>query len=450
MLIGVTHDENGEPIIRAPRTLKVGIGIPKGRAIRVFIHPNKEWYVVKGAMDGGRLKETSHRFKERSEAEQFYHAEKASAPVVGYPRKLSFFTFSKPGLTPEGGEVYEPDFDAIEAAGPVPTEIKVVFMSADSFDGAYQFWGASELRCRGNGVDAMRSVAFEPTHPEAIEAKRRGLKTFPIMNGCWTRGCKYANAEKGCKVGSTLNFQLARSVRVGGTAFFHTTGFRSTRDIFSSLEEIKTIVTLATGRSIVGIPMWLKLRPYITKPDGQKAATQYAVRVEMDAVEIGKLQKKLLAQSFQAQTLQIAAAPEVIDAVEVAEDDLPMSPQAMSDEFDTGGDENDQPPTPPPPTPAATAAAATQDKQASVGDKLKKQREATAPAPATPEPAPLPPWPDAEAMRSAFRTEFTRLGEPKCREHITKAGLMWGTMLHDDPRTLALYKTICEDDGNLF
>lgn len=375
IMAGLTHTEDGDPIIRAPRTLKVGIGVPKGRAIRVFIHPSGEWYVMKGEMESGKLKERSHRFPGRSEAETFFHAEKDSAPVVGYPRKLSFFTFSRPVVTKEGGEAYEPDFDAIEAAGPVPTEIKVVFMSADCFEGAYQLWSATELKCRGNGLDAMRANSMEPTNPAAIAAKAAGQKTFPIINGCWIKGCRYANKE--CKPGATLNFQLAKSVRVGGTAFFHTTGFRSTKDIFSSLEEIKSIVMLATRRSIVGIPMSLKLRPYITKPEGQKAATQYAVRVELDSMEISKLQSRLLEQSFQAETLQIAGSVEA-EAVEPDEDDPPMSAQAMADEF-YPDQQNDEPPSAAPLPPAATA---TQAKQDDIGAKL-KNRKADAPVPAT-------------------------------------------------------------------
>ena len=465
IMVGLTHTEDGTPIIKAPKTLKVGIGIPKGRAIRVFIHPSGEWYVMKGDQKASGLKEIASIFPTRAEAEAFYHAEKETAPEVTYPRRLPYFTFSKPGITAKGGEVYEPDFDAIEAAGPVPTELKVVFMSQDPFDGAYQMWSATELRCKGDGIDAERSVVFEPNNPAAIQAKAENKRMFPILGGCWTKGCEYAG--KDCKVGSTLSFQLARSVRIGGTAFFHTTGFRSTRDIFSSLEEIKTLVMMVTGRSIVGIPMSLKLRPYITKPEGGKASTQYAVRVEMDSVEISKLQKTLLAQSMQAQTLQIASNP--LEATEAEEVDLPMSAQAMAGEFYPEAEDE---------TPAAQASAAqasvaevkTAEKQASAGERLKNRKaveqqvaaaveQAAAPAveAETKPPSIKLPWDDRAGMNAILMDHREKLGDEVFTATVKSLGIMIGTLRFDDPKALALHEKLtaggaipAADDGGLF
>lgn len=487
IMVGLTHTEEGVPIIKAPRTLKVGIGIPKGRAIRVFIHPSGQWYVMKGEQKASGLKEAASIFNTRAEAEAFYHAEKESAPEVTYPRRLPYFTFSKPGITAKGGEVYEPDFDAIEAAGPVPTEIKVVFMSQDPFDGAYQMWSATELRCKGDGIDAERSVTFEPNNPAAIEAKAEGKRTFPILGGCWTRGCQYANGD--CKVGSSLSFQLARSVRIGGTAFFHTTGFRSTRDIFSSLEEIKTLVQMVTGRSIVGIPMSLKLRPYITKKDG-KAATQYAVRVEMDSVEISKLQQKLMSQSMQAQTLQIAANPEEI--VEADTDDIPAA--AMAAEFYPEAEDDEVPVAQA--AQASVAEVKTAEKQASAGERLrnrnreekaaaeakaaeakadaeaaaakaiadKAQAEQTAQAAeieAATSTAPSPtvklPWSDRQGMNSVMMAHKERLTAAVFDATVNSLSIMYGTLRFDDPKALALHEKLMTggvapvaDDGGLF
>lgn len=440
IMVGLTHNEAGEPIVRAPRTLKVGIGIPKGRGIRAYIHPSGEWYIVKAAFENSKLKEVSHKFKVRAEAEAFFHAEKDTAPVVGYPRKLTYFTFSRPVITKEGGELYEPDFDAIEAAGPVPTEIKVVFMSAEPFEGAYQMWSATELKCRGDGIDAMRSVGMEPNNPLAQRAKESGLRVFPVEGSCWTKGCPYANKE--CKVGSSINFQLARSVRVGGTAFFHTTGFRSTKDVFSSLEEIKTIVMMATGRSIIGIPMSMKLRPYITKPDGKSAATQYAVRIELDAMEIGKLQSRLLSQSIQAQTLQIAAAPDA-EVVEAGDDDMPMSAQAMVDEFYPDEDVQEAVPTPPP------AATATQSAQADIAKQLKERKSAQEKATQTAPSAPVQtaaltatvsaPWKDEAGMNILMGDELKRVGEAAMLAAAAVLGIKPGTLDHKGDVTLKFY-----------
>ncbi len=45
---------------------------------------------------------------------------------VTIPRKIGFFTFTRPAIQ-DGIEVFEPDFEAIEAHGPTPTEIDIVF-----------------------------------------------------------------------------------------------------------------------------------------------------------------------------------------------------------------------------------------------------------------------------------------------------------------------------------
>lgn len=367
IMVGLLHNEDGEPIIRAPRTLKVGIGIPKGRAIRVLIHRSRKWMVVIGAFAGQKLKETPHTFDTRQEAEAFYHAHKDEAPIVAYPRKLPYFTFSRPVVAPDGGAGYEPDFDAIEAAGPEPTDIRIVFMTAAPFEGAYRLWTQTELKCSGDGIDAMRAVSMEPDNPAAIQARNAGLKVFPIEGGCWTRGCPYAKNE--CKVTSSLSFHVADSVRIGGTAFFQTTGYRSTTDLFSSLHEIETIVRMTTGRGIIGIPLRLKLRPYITKHEG-KAATQYAVRIEMDSIEIGKLQARLQSQTIDT-AMQIAAPVVETEAPEPFEID--EEPPPLTDDFDDEG--------PAPPPVVINAAVASAVRQEAMAEKLRSRETEAAEAP---------------------------------------------------------------------
>lgn len=497
IMVGLTHTEDGTPIIKAPKTLKVGIGIPKGRAIRVFIHPSGQWYVMKGEMKASGLKEAASIFDTRAEAEVFYHAEKNTAPEVTYPRRLPYFTFSKPGITDKGGEVYEPDFDAIEAAGPVPTSVDIVFSSEDPFNGAYQMWSATELRCKGDGIDAERSVAFEPNNPAAIQAKAEGKRTFPILGGCWTKGCEYAG--KDCKVGAGLSFHLANLVTPGVTAFFHTTGFRSTRDIFSSLEEIRGLLKMAIGTGITWTPMTLKLRPYITKPENGKASTQYAARIEMNPVTLKKMQKTLAALTMSTQ-LQIAA-PQFANPEEITEaetDDLPISAQAMAAEFYPEVEDDDTP-APALAAQASVAEVKTAEKQASAGERLRNRNKeekaaaeakaaevdvakaaeakaaadkaqadqtaqaaeveaATSAAAASTAPSPTAklPWSDRQGMNSVMMAHKERLTAAVFDATVNSLSIMYGTLRFDDPKALALHEKLVAGgaapvaDGGLF
>ena len=70
----------------------------------------------------------------------------------------------------------------------------------------------------------------------------------------------------------------------GGTAVFDTTGWRSGSNLFSCMEQIRTI----TGRGnpeegvVAGIPLRLVLRPYRTSHNGQPS-TQYGVSLQLRA-----------------------------------------------------------------------------------------------------------------------------------------------------------------------
>ena len=348
ILVGVTHTEDYAPIVREPRVLKVGIGLGPGPALRVYISPrpedaNNPWTLVAGTLVDGKLKEVAHRYKTRAMAEDDYYKSLKTVPNRPYPIKFPYFTFQRP-VTIDNREVYEPDWDAIERHGPTPTDIVIVFMNAEPWSGNFAYWTKTELKCHGDGVNAERLISMgDPKDQRVAEAKKLGKKFFPIIDGCYQRGCQYAGIE--CKVNSSLAFQLASNVRIGGTAHYHTTGFRGTRDIFSSLETIRGIINLATqGRSdIRGIPVHMKLRSYSVKPKDGKASTQYAVRLELDSIEIGKLQQKLISQSW-TKPLQIAAATPLIEAEPEVDDEngeVPISAERMAGEFYPENDEDE-------------------------------------------------------------------------------------------------------------
>ena len=330
VLFGITHAPDGSAIIREPRILKVGIGLPKGPAITVWIASNKTWGVTVGYKDP-----VTTRFKTRAEAEAFFAKQALGAPICPYPRKIGFFTFSHPAIR-DGVEVFEPDWDAIEAHGYAPTEIDIVLLDDSPFDGAYQMWSASELKCKGDGINALRvlSMATEADKDAVAAAKECGEKYFQ-MGGCWTMGCSYSKeSTKGgktypspCKPGGDLKFQLACNIRVGGTAYFHSTGFRSISNIFSSLNRIQVL----TGGRLSGIPLKMVLRPFKTNHNGQPA-TQYAVSLEFRAPDVATLRQKLLETVFSYREAALGpAAPKLIEqgpAAPVAEEDDDEQPLA--------------------------------------------------------------------------------------------------------------------------
>ena len=340
VLFGITHAPDGSAIIKEPRILKVGIGLPKGPAITAWVASNKTWGVTVGYKDA-----VTTRFKTRPEAEVFFAKQAPGAPICPYPRKIGFFTFSHPAIR-DGVEVFEPDWDAIEAHGYAPTEIDIVLLDDSPFDGAYQMWSASELKCKGDGINALRviSMATEADKDAVAVAKEAGEKYF-CMGGCWTMCCPFSKeTAKGgktypspCKPGGDLKFQLACNIRVGGTAYFHSTGFRSISNIFSSLNRIQTL----TGGRLSGIPLKMVLRPFKTNHNGQPA-TQYAVSLEFRAPDVATLRQKLLETVFAYREAALGpAAPRLIEqgsptpAVEEEDDDQPtgLGAAAMAAEF---------------------------------------------------------------------------------------------------------------------
>ena len=384
VMFGLTHSTDGQPIIREPKILKVGIGLPRGPAVNVWIHMDGKWRVRVGHKNN---ESKTAAFDTREQAEAAYREQFPKAPVCNYPRKIGFFTFTKPVLQTDGSELFEPDFGAIEAHGPTPTEIDIVFMDSAPFSGSYQMWSASELKCRGDGVTAMRvtSLANPAQKAEAEAATRAGEKYFPVTP-CWTNGCPFAQEQNGkgspCKPGGDLKFQLARNLRVGGTAYFHTTGYRSISQIFSSLFRIEKVAEFV-GASIAGVPVKMVLRPYRSVHNGQ-AATQYGVSLEFRAEDVESLKKKLLDQAWGFR--QLAPAPvKMIEApatetTDEEEEESPIGAAAMAAEFypEAAGDEPD---ADAPPAPSAQAAVATQAKTEDLAGKLRARRTPKSEAP---------------------------------------------------------------------
>ena len=331
-LYGLTHDLDGTPRTHQVRMLKVGIGYPRGPAIHVYIDRSGKWVVELGVGDKVALK----RFDDRGTAKEYYTDQRRRAPIRKYPGKFPYFTFYQIGMDAQ----YYPDWDAIEQHGSIPTEIEVVFLTNDPLEQTMQWWTAAELKCEGNGKDARRRIELAETDDEkqaAAKAEAAGEQFFPLTNACYACGCKHARGDKAiCKPKTRLSFQLAHAPTIGGTCVYETTGFRSGRNLFSCIEQIRTV----TGRGdpeqgvVAGIPLILILRPYRTSHKGQPTK-QYGVSLQLRAEDAVSLYRKAIqaGDEFQA----ISRVPRQLEAPE------PEAAQAkrMEAEFYPEGD--DQP-----------------------------------------------------------------------------------------------------------
>lgn len=311
---GITHDVNGKPRVLEPKTTKVGIGLPKGKAIHVFIDPQKKWVIVVG-------KDVAGRFDSKLEAKKFYRKAKADAPERKYPQRLPFFTFSR--VSPDGS--FEPDWDAMESHGSMPAEIDIIFVKDDSFSASYQMWTALEKKCDGDGINAMRILSLASTPEEkqlAAQVAQKGEKYFPIKNGCWTRGCPYSKPQGDkpaqCRPHGRLLFQLLNAPRLGGTAYFDTSGFRSISQLFSCIQTFRSV----TGRGdpdkgfIAGIPIKMVLRPYKTQYNG-RSVTQYGVSLEFRAENVLDLKKQLIEHGVQFRLAETEPLKQLEGALEI-------------------------------------------------------------------------------------------------------------------------------------
>lgn len=316
-LLGITHTPQGEAIRRIPRAIKVSIGHRAGKAIHAFIDAENRWKVEVGVGREAKVQ----TFGAREEAERFYRDAWKTAPMRDYPQKLPYMTFCRVAAD---GESLVADFDAIEAHGPVPTEIPIMFTDPDPAEGAYQYWQTRGLGCSGDGVVARCKTELVSVDPAAAaEAKKNGLEWYQPSR-CWLTGCP----EKGgrnCKPHARLAFQLVRQPKIGQKAELATTSPRSIAQLFSAIEEMRGLVMrLKPDAEIVGIPLILAIRAWKhSTPNGQTGKS-YAFSLEFRANDIGSLRRELEGHvrnwSYQiAGTAAPAAPPQLAPA---AEDDV--------------------------------------------------------------------------------------------------------------------------------
>jgi Recombination directionality factor-like len=314
-LYGVLHEPSGRRIVRQVRVLKVGIGVPTGPDVHVWIDQNRQWCVEVGTYVNGKRQSQVKRLAQRADAEAFYAQQRKTAPERNAPRKLPYFTF----LRTDSQGKFVHDFDTIELHGPVPTEIDIVFLNEQAFDASFQAWSTSKLLCEGNGVDARRNVEWAQSPDErasAEQARKQNQRFFPIFGSCYTAGCRFAIGDKRqCKPHGKLTFQLMNAPTLGGSCQFDTTGFRSIAQLAGSLDQIR----LMTGRgnpeagSVAGIPLKFVLRPYKVQV-GEKSSIQYGVSLEFRAKSLEEMARLLHAHT--AEFRQLVALPAPASSIE--------------------------------------------------------------------------------------------------------------------------------------
>lgn len=299
MIIGVTHEKDGKPVIRLAKSYKVSIGIP--------------------AEEGRNFPKKSDHFHIRAKSAAGEWVD--DKPFMDQLQKI----YMREVETPQGRQL-------------VPLrEFDIIFLSDepdDIFKTEYAWWSASEKKCSGNGVEAVRKVSVLPEKDRAQYGK--DVRTIP-WKPC---GEKCPDLIKGsCKPSGELMFIFKDRPIMGSVATFTTTSYESIRRIFSSLLQIRSV----TGGRLRGIPLKIVVRPGKTRyqQDGKpKTGSAFFVNIEFRQEDYKSLVPTLLQHSAQyEQSLtsgrKLIAESVEDDIVDVEAEEAPESERAteMTSEF---------------------------------------------------------------------------------------------------------------------
>lgn len=240
-IVGVTHTKDGMPIQRLAICGKVAIG-------EVISTPCKGHRGENCQKCGGTGKTTR-------------------------PCKSDHFLFRKKD---EATHEWVADKEMQEKFGKDCRSLWIVLLDDDidsAFRTEYAIWNATECFCHGDGLVAIRRT---PEHPEGQEWKPCG------------EGCPDLGSGKPCKPNGILHFMLADVPKLGGVWKFDTTGYRSIRQVHSSLIQLQSIF----GR-LAGIRCQLVVRPekntYKDAAGKKHTSTIYAVSIEIPARDVRAL-----------------------------------------------------------------------------------------------------------------------------------------------------------------
>jgi hypothetical protein len=188
------------------------------------------------------------------------------------PNKLDHFVFLRKGAK---SLEWEADPDLSKHFGAECREVWIILLNDEIenvFRTEYAWWSKTEKKCWGDGAHATRRTEKSPD----------GEDWAPCGDEC-----PDLQANR-CKPSGDLYFVLADFPRLGSVCRLHTTSYRSVRQLYSSIEQIRTV----TGGRLAGIRCKLVVRPEkATYSDGEKKKTTtiYALNLELSAQDMQKL-----------------------------------------------------------------------------------------------------------------------------------------------------------------
>lgn len=326
VVYGVTHSaETGALEARVPRATKVSIGKPKDSGLHVYMATtgaNRDLVFVLEIGRGQKDPEVrKYPVADIGLLKRDYAALMKDPSVVkrNRPEKLAYFTFSKDA----GDGTYIADIDCIQKHGIKPREIDIIITEDGALGAGYEFWTASKLKCFGDGRNGWRSVNFTANKDDeaaAHAAIAAGKKWFPIIDGCFTRGCEYAQTAKNrngkdvkqCGLSGSLAFQLVNDIRLGAKAEINTTSGRSIRQLMASLVELATFTGGGDSErgTVRGIPLVMSVGQFKTNHNNIPGIA-YALRLEFRAESVEAIQQKIMhaAKTFGGMMPMIAESP---------------------------------------------------------------------------------------------------------------------------------------------
>lgn len=306
-ILGVTHDEQGNPLQRLAISRKVSIGLPAG--------------------EGGRRA----------------------------PQKLDHFRITVKDATgnwiedEELREQIEENRKPKEKGKPLRS-IDIILLSDDieeAFPTQRAWWSASEKRCYGDGKTAYRSSNAIP----GADKEFPGQRWIPWPN-CGPECPEVKNGH--CKPSGRLHFMLPERPVLGSVCIYNTTSYQTVGNIFSSLLQIKDI---AKGR-LKGILLKMVLSSGKTtyKDKGGKPHSSNAFFVNIDFISddhkrlISSLVEEslLYEKSILLQEKKVAGliGPKKVAYTEVEELPEQEEAQILHPEFYTKGEEEAAPQDP--------------------------------------------------------------------------------------------------------
>jgi hypothetical protein len=234
-----------------------------------------------------------------------------------YPKKLDHFRFQT--KDPSGDWIVDDKLDlslkkkqegeGADEGTPVRS-FNIQFVSDDIeqiFATSYAWWGSSERKCHGDGLQAQR-VLSEIKNKDIL--KEYEGKRFAPWTPCGDDGCPELE-KKMCKPHGQLRFMIPEQRVVGAVAVFNTTSYESIRRIFSGLTGIANI----TRGRLAGLKLRLVLKPgqtrYRDDKGTAKTSNAFFAHVEFRASDHEKMLQEMLEQSYELDFLAAAAERKV-------------------------------------------------------------------------------------------------------------------------------------------